>query len=76
MFVYAPDTRIEEHPIRMSCGNLTAVTGVLKGTFTEPMPIGNGEFIAPTGMAHNISMVTIGRWENNVMVEGMAVLGQ
>ena len=27
MFVYAPDTRIKQHPIRIGCGNITAVMG-------------------------------------------------
>ena len=49
MFVYAPDTRIKQHPIRFGSGNFTAVTGVMEGTFTQPMPIGNGKFIQPTG---------------------------
>jgi hypothetical protein len=29
--------------------NFTAVTGVLTGTFTQPMPVGKGGTIAPTG---------------------------
>ncbi len=47
MFVYAPDTRIKQHPIRFgnSSGEWTCVTGVFEGTFTKPMPIGNGKFI-------------------------------
>lgn len=28
LFVYAPDTRILDHPIRTACGDLTTVTGV------------------------------------------------
>lgn len=64
MFVYAPDTRIEVHPINMGSGNLTAVMGVLEGTFTEPMPTGDGNFIQPTGKAFKIKMVTIGRWND------------
>ena len=62
MFVYAPDTRIKEHPIRFGSGNMTAVTGVFEGTFTEPMPIGNGKFIQPTGKAFKMPMATIGIW--------------
>ena len=62
MFVYAPDTRIKEHPIRFGSGNMTAVTGVFEGTFTEPMPIGNGKFIQPTGKAFKMPMATIGVW--------------
>lgn len=69
MFVYAPDTRIKEHPIRFGSGKFTAVTGVFEGTFTKPMPIGNGKFIQPTGKAFKMPMCTIGIWENGIMVE-------
>jgi hypothetical protein len=69
MFVYAPDTRIKEHPIRIGSGKYTAVTGVFEGTFTRPMPIGNGKFIQPTGKAFRMPMATIGVWENGVMTE-------
>jgi len=62
LFVYAPDTRIKEHPIRFGSGNMTAVTGVFEGTFTQPMPIGNGKFIQPTGKVFKIPMATIGIW--------------
>ncbi len=69
LFVYAPDTRIKEHPIRFGSGQYTAVTGLMEGTFTEPMPMGNGDFIQPTGKSFSIPMCTIGIWENGVMVE-------
>lgn len=69
MFVYAPDTRIKEHPIKIGQGNLTAVMGVIEGTFTEPMPIGEGKFIDPTGKAYKLNMVTIGLWKDGVMYE-------
>jgi predicted ester cyclase len=69
MFVFAPDTRIEEHPIRIASGNWTAVTGTLEGTFTEPMPIGDGKTIAPTGKAFKLPMATIGRWRDGKMDE-------
>lgn len=70
MFVYAPDTRIEEHPIGIGSGNTTTVMGYMEGTFTEPMPIGGGQFIQPTGNAFRIAMVTIGLWnEEGVMYE-------
>ena len=70
MFVYAPDTRIKEHPIKIGSGNLTAVMGVMEGTFTKPMPIGDGKFIDPTGKAFKINMVTIGLWnDKGVMYE-------
>ncbi len=69
MFVYAPDTRIKEHPIRFGSGKYTAVTGIFEGTFTKPMPIGGGKFIQPTGKAFKMPMATIGIWENGVMTE-------
>ena len=69
LFVYAPDTRIKEHPIRFGNGNFTAVTGVFEGTFTKPMPIGNGKFIPPTGKAFKMPMCTIGIWKDGVMTE-------
>ena len=44
--------------------------GVIEGTFTEPMPIGDGQFIQPTGKANKMNMVTIGIWnEDGVMYE-------
>lgn len=63
LFVYAPDTRVSQHPIRFGSGNMTAVTGVFEGTFTKPMPIGNGKFIPPTGKAFKMPMCTIGIWK-------------
>ncbi len=70
LFVHAPDTRIKVHPIRFGSGNMTAVTGVFEGTFTQPMPIGDGKFIPPTGKAVSMPMATIGIWnEDGVMTE-------
>jgi hypothetical protein len=69
MFVYAPDTRIKEHPIRFGSGKFTAVTGIMEGTFTKPMPIGNGKFIQPTGKSFKLPMATIGIWKDGVMIE-------
>jgi ketosteroid isomerase-like protein len=69
LFVYAPDTRIKQHPIRFGSGKYTAVTGVFEGTFTKPMPVGNGKFIQPTGKAFKMPMATIALWEDGVIVE-------
>lgn len=69
MFVYAPDTRIEEHPIKIGSGNITAVMGYMLGTFTKPMPIGDGKFIQPTGKSFKLPMATIGIWKDGVMTE-------
>lgn len=62
MFVWAPDTRITEHPIAIGQGEWTAVVGVIRGTFTRPMPIGGGKTIPPTGKAYELRMVTVGHW--------------
>lgn len=69
MFVFAPDTRIKEHPVRIAEDDWTAVTGFIEGTFTEPMPVGGGKTIPPTGKSFRLPMVTIGHWKNGVMVE-------
>jgi hypothetical protein len=62
MFVWAPDTRIKEHPVKVGQGEWTAVIGVMEGTFTQPMPIGDGKTIPPTGKAFKLRMATFGRW--------------
>ena len=69
MFVYAPDTKIKEHPIKFGSGEFTSVIGVMTGTFTQPMPIGDGKFIQPTGKSFSIPMCTVGHWKDGVMIE-------
>jgi|SRR5208337_2301880 predicted ester cyclase len=69
MFVYCPDTNIKVHPVKIGSGEWTSVIGVMTGTFTKPMPIGNGKFIQPTGKKFSISMCTVGHWKNGVMIE-------
>ena len=69
MFVYAPDTRIQEHPVKMAHGEWTSVIGIMEGTFTEPMPLPDGTAIPPTGKAFKLKMATVGHWNNGVMDE-------
>lgn len=69
MFVYAPDTRIQEHPVKIADGEWTSVIGVMEGTFTKPMPIGDGKSIPPTGKAFKLIMCTVGHWKNGTMDE-------
>lgn len=70
MFAYAPDTQIKEHPIKIGAGKQTAVIGYMTGTFTQPMPLGDGKFIPPTGKSFRIPMATIGLWnDEGVMYE-------
>lgn len=65
MFVYAPDITIKEHPIRFGSGSWTTATGVMTGTFSKPMPIGDGKTIPPTGKRFAIGMATIAHWNAN-----------
>jgi hypothetical protein len=61
-FVFAPNTRVTAHPLKIAKGNMTAVTGIASGTFTRPMPKGDGTFIQPTGKTFVMNMCTVGIW--------------
>jgi hypothetical protein len=69
LFVYAPDTRIKVHTVKLGQGEFTAVIGIMEGTFTKPMPTGDGKFVQPTGKPFKINMCTVGHWTNGVMDE-------
>lgn len=69
LFVFAPDTKIKKHPVKFGTGDWTCVIGEMEGTFSQPMPIGNGKTISPTGKQFKLSMATIGHWEKGKMVE-------
>ncbi|NRD47377.1 ester cyclase [Corallococcus exiguus] len=69
MFVYAPDTRIQVHPIKLGSGEWTSVVGYMEGTFTQPMPLPDGSSIAPTGKSFKLIMNTVGHWKDGVMTE-------
>jgi len=69
MFVYAPDTRIKEHPIKVADGEWTSVVGVMEGTFSQPMPLPDGTSIPPTGKAFKLKMATVGHWKGGTMDE-------
>ena len=62
IFVFAPDTHIDVHPVKFGQGEWTGVIGVLEGTFTKPMPAAGGKTIAPTGKAYKLTMATLGHW--------------
>ncbi len=67
LFVFAPDIKISEHPIRFGSGSWTTATGVMTGTFSEPMPIGEGKTIPATGKTFALGMVTVGHWTDGKM---------
>jgi SnoaL-like polyketide cyclase len=62
IFVFAPDMRINVHPVKFGQGEWTGVIGVLEGTFTKPMPTADGKTIAPTGKSYKLTMATLGHW--------------
>jgi len=69
MFMYAPDNRIRLHPVKFGSGDWTCVIGVMEGTFTKPMPTGDGKTIPPTGKSYKLPMCTVGHWKDGVMDE-------
>jgi hypothetical protein len=68
MFVFAPDTRIVEHPVKFGSGDWTCVTGYILGTFSKPMPVGKGKAIPPTGKSFKLPMCTVGHWKDGKMI--------
>jgi predicted ester cyclase len=69
MFAFAPDTKITSHPIKFGSGDYTCVIGEMEGTFSSPMPIGNGKTIPPNGKKFKLSMCTVGHWKDGKMIE-------
>jgi hypothetical protein len=69
MFVYAPDTTIPDHPVKIGSGEWTSVIGVLEGTFTKPMPMPDGKSIPPTGKPFRLSMVTVAHWNKDGVMD-------
>jgi hypothetical protein len=63
MFTYAPDTKISAHPVKIAVGDWTAVIGVMEGSFTKPMVMGD-KTIPPTGKHFSMQMTTLGHWTN------------
>lgn len=62
MFVAMPDCRISSHTVGFGAGEWTCAIGVLEGTFTQPMPVGDGKTIAPTGNTLKLNMCTVSHW--------------
>ena len=76
MFVYAPDTSIKVHPVKFGSGEYTSVIGVMTGTFTKPMPIGDGKVHSAHGQEVLHQYVYRGALERRRYDRRMAVLGQ
>ena len=65
MFVAMPDLAIRAHPVSFGSGDWTAAIGVMEGTFTNPMPAGEGKTIKPNKRKLNLRMATIAHWKDN-----------
>jgi ketosteroid isomerase-like protein len=68
IFSFAPDTSIKTHPIRFGSGDWTSVTGVIIGTFSQPMVMPDGRVISPTGHTFKMPMATIAQWKDGKIV--------
>ena len=69
MFVYAPNTRIELHPVRIGQGEWTSVVGIMEGRFTQPIPTGNGQAIPPTRQPFKLTICRVGHWKDGAIDE-------
>jgi hypothetical protein len=69
LFVFAPDTKIVNHPVKFGKGDWTTVVGEMEGTFSQPMPVANGKPIPPTGKKFKLSMCTVGHWQGGKLIE-------
>jgi hypothetical protein len=41
----------------------------MQGTFTKPMPTGDGKSVSPTGKAFKLILCTVGHWKNGTTDE-------
>lgn len=68
-FIFSPNTHIDVHPVRFGSNEWTGVIGVMEGTFTKPMPVGDNKTIAPTGKSFKLTMATIGHWTKDGVMD-------
>lgn len=69
MFVNAPNTTIQLHPIRFGSGSMTCVTGIMSGTYSSTQQTGKGTTTQSTGKLFSIPMCTVANWKNGVIIE-------
>lgn len=56
-------------PTRIVQGEWTGVVGMIEGTVSKPLPIGNGRFIEPTNKPYKLTVATFGDWTNNSVMD-------
>ena len=66
-----PDMRVHNNPydVQFGQGEWTVAMGKISGTFTQPLTLPDGTVVQPTGKAFTTFFTTIGRWQNEQMVE-------
>ena len=71
-FAWAPDTQVVEHTWLFGGGEAAEFTGCIalfSGTFTEPLPIGGGNTIPPTGKQFRIRFSTTAHWTTDGVMD-------
>lgn len=69
MFVAMPDLKIRSHPVSFGSGDWTVAIGVMEGTFTNPMPAGEGKTVKPNNKKLNLRMATVAHWKDDHIYE-------
>ncbi|MBI4287638.1 MAG: ester cyclase [Chloroflexi bacterium] len=69
MFVALPDFTITSHPVSFGSGEWTATISNIEGTFTRPMPTGDGKTIPPNYRRVKLQMATIAHWKDGRIIE-------
>ena len=69
MAVWTPDMSIQSHPVCIGAEEWTSVVGEMKGSFTEPMELGPGKSVPPTGKSYKLGMCTVGHWNQDGVMD-------
>lgn len=71
-FAWAPDTQVLEHTWLFGGGEAAQFTGciaVFAGSFSQPMPIGGGKAIPPTGKPFRLQFSTTAHWNSDGVID-------
>jgi SnoaL-like polyketide cyclase len=71
MFRTFPDVHVfnDPYPIQFGSGDWTTVITRATGTFTGEMTLPNGEVVAATGKAFDLTFATTAKWEGDLLLE-------
>jgi hypothetical protein len=71
-FAWAPDTKVLEHTWLFGGGDgarYTSCIAVFSGTFSQPMPTGDGKTVWPTGRRFRLRFSATARWNSDGVIE-------